>query len=142
MGQPRHPLLGTGVTIAYLALALLLFFVGRQVRWLTWIVFASVCIDVAAAALATHAFPGATAGIAMMLLFNVSAAALLLPSTGMALAVGLIAILALFGEYFFTLFHDKATSRSVAEVIMFAVSYLALAYLAHQVGQKTRASQA
>jgi two-component system sensor histidine kinase PilS (NtrC family) len=59
----------------------------------------------------------------------------------MALAVALLAIVALFGEYFFTTFHDRA-SRSVAEVIMFAVSYLALAYLAHQAGLKARASQA
>ena len=84
LGQPRHPELGTAVTIGYLVLALVLFFVGRNVGWLTWIVFASVCIDIVAATLATHALPGATAGIAMMLLFNVSAAALLLPSTRMA----------------------------------------------------------
>ena len=142
LGQPRHAELGTVVTIAYLVLALVLFFVGRNVGWLTWIVFASVCIDIAAAALTTHALPGATAGIAMMLLFNVSAAALLLPSTRMALLVGLIAVVALFGEYFFTTVHDSTTSRSVAEVIMFAVSYLALAYLAHQAGLKARASQA
>jgi two-component system sensor histidine kinase PilS (NtrC family) len=142
LGQPRHAELGTAVTIGYLVLALVLFFVGRNVGWLTWIVFASVCIDVVAATLATHALPGATAGIAMMLLFNVSAAALLLPSTRMALLVALIAIAALFGEYFSTIFHDRTTSRSVAEVIMFAVSYLALAYLAHQAGQKARTSQA
>lgn len=142
LGEPRHRELGTAVTIGYLSLALVLFFIGRSVRWLTWIVFASVCIDVVAAALATHAVPGATAGIAMMLLFNVSAAALLLPSTRMALAVALLAILALFGEYFFTTFHDNSNGRSVAEVIMFAVSYLALAYLAHQAGLKARASQA
>ena len=142
LGQPRHPELGTAVTIGYLSLALVLFFIGRSVRWLTWIVFASVCIDVIAAALATHAVPGATAGIAMMLLFNVSAAALLLPSTRMALAVAALAIVALFGEYFFTTFHDNSNGRSVAEVIMFAVSYLALAYLAHQAGLKARASQA
>ena len=129
LGQPRHPELGTAVTIGYLSLALVLFFIGRSVRWLTWIVFASVCIDVAAATLATHALPGATAGIAMMLLFNVSAAALLLPSTRMALAVAALAIVALFSEYFFTTFHDNSNGRSVAEVIMFAVSYLALAYL-------------
>ena len=71
LGQPRHPELGTAVTIGYLSLALVLFFIGRSVHWLTWIVFASVCIDVVAATLATHALPGATAGIAMMLLFNV-----------------------------------------------------------------------
>ena len=64
LGEPRHPELGTAVTIGYLSLALVLFFIGRSVRWLTWIVFASVCIDVVAATLATHALPGATAGMA------------------------------------------------------------------------------
>ena len=142
LGDPRHGDLGTAVAVGYLVLALVLFFVGRSVHWLVWIVFISVCLDVLVAALITHALPGATAGVAMMLLFNVSAAALLLPSTRMALVVALIAIAALFGEYFFTFFHDQNSSRSLAEVIMFAVSYLALAYLAHQAGQKARISQA
>ena len=142
LGEPRHPDLGTAVAIAYLVLALVLFFVGRSVQWLVWIVFSSVCIDILVAALITHALPNATAGVAMMLLFNVSAAALLLPSTRMALVVAVMAIAALFGEYLVTLFHDQGASRSLAEVIMFAVSYLALAYLAHQAGQKARHSQA
>nr|WP_298131603.1 ATP-binding protein [uncultured Pseudoxanthomonas sp.] len=142
LGEPRHPDLGTAVAIAYLVLALVFFFVGRSVQWLVWIVFSSVCIDILVAALITHALPNATAGVAMMLLFNVSAAALLLPSTRMALVVALMAIAALFGEYLVTLFHDQSESRSLAEVIMFAVSYLALAYLAHQAGQKARHSQA
>jgi two-component system sensor histidine kinase PilS (NtrC family) len=142
LGQPRHPDLGVGVAIAYLMLALVLFFIGRNVQWLVWIVFFSVSTDILVAALITHALPSATAGVAMMLLFNVSAAALLLPSTRMALMVALLAIAALFGEYFFTLFHDQGSGRSMAEVIMFAVSYLALAYLAHQAGQKARTSQA
>ena len=42
LGQPRHPDLGVGVAIAYLVLALVLFFVGRSVQWLVWIVFFSV----------------------------------------------------------------------------------------------------
>lgn len=142
LGQPRHPYLGMGVAIAYMVLALVLFFVGRSVQWLVWIVFFSVSADIVVAALITHALPDATAGVAMMLLFNVSAAALLLPSTRMALVVALLAIGVLFGEYLFTLFHDQRSSRSLAEVIMFAVSYLALAYLAHQAGQKARTSQA
>jgi two-component system, NtrC family, sensor histidine kinase PilS len=142
LGEPRHADLGTGVAIGYLVLTLVLFFIGRSVRWLVWIVFLSVCIDILVAALITHALPGATAGVAMMLLFNVSAAALLLPRTRMALAVALLAIGALFGEYVFTQYHDGDTTRSAAEVIMFAVSYLALAYLAHQAGQKARTSQA
>lgn len=142
LGQPRHPDLGSIVAVGYLVLALVLFFVGRSVQWLVWIVLLSASADILVAALITHALPGATAGVAMMLLFNVSAAALLLPSTRMALAVALLAIGALFGEYLFTQFHDDTTTRSSAEVIMFAVSYLALAYLAHQAGQKARASQA
>lgn len=142
LGEARHPELGTAVTFGYLVAALLFFFIGRNVRWLTATVFASVCVDLLAAALATHALPSATAGIAMMLLFNVSAAALLLPSTGMAVAVGGLAIATMFAEYFWTGTHDGVSSRSVAEVMMFAVSYLSLAYLSHQMGQRARASQA
>jgi two-component system sensor histidine kinase PilS (NtrC family) len=142
LGEPRHGNLGMAVAVGYLVLALVLFFIGRSVQWLVWIVFFSVCADILVAALITHALPGATAGVAMMLLFNVSAAALLLPRTRMALVVAVLAIGALFGEYLFTQFHDRSTTRSAAEVIMFAVSYLALAYLAHQAGQKARTSQA
>ena len=142
LGHPRHETLGTIVAVGYLVLALVLFFVGRSVQWLVWIVFFSVCADILVAALITHALPGATAGVAMMLLFNVSAAALLLPRTRMALAVAVLAIVTLFGEYLLTFFHDADNSRSIAEVIMFAAAYLALAYLAHQAGQKARNSQA
>ena len=49
LGQPRHPDLGVGVAIAYLVLALVLFFVGRSVQWLVWIVFFSVAADIVVA---------------------------------------------------------------------------------------------
>ena len=45
-----------------------------------------VLIDIAAATVAIHALPGAASGIALMLLFNVGAAALFLPlRTGIAI---------------------------------------------------------
>ncbi len=142
LGEARHPELGAAVTVGYLLAALLLFFIGRDVQRLVWIVFGSVCLDILAAALVTHAIPNANAGIAMMLLFNVSAAALLLPSARLALAVAVLAVGALFGEYLWSIVRDGAADRSSAEIIMFAASYLALAYLSHQAGQKARASQA
>ncbi len=59
--------------------AVILLLIGRNERWLVPLVFGGACIDILAATLATHALPPVAAGIAMMLLFNVAAAAILLP---------------------------------------------------------------
>jgi len=82
--------------------------------------------------------PQATAGIAMLLLFNVAAAALLLPFRwGMLVTALAPAVMAV--EFFISL---TDTGRSVAELIMFATSYLAVGYLASQAGQRARSSEA
>ncbi|WP_454829339.1 sensor histidine kinase [Pseudoxanthomonas wuyuanensis] len=141
LGEPRHPMLGTAVAIGYLSATLLFLLLARQHQWLTVLVFVSTCVDITAAVLITHALPSATAGIAMMLLFNISAASLLLTSRYLALAVALLAVGGLFGEFLWATIHD-ATDRSLAEVMMFAVGYLAVAYLAFQIGQRARSSQA
>lgn len=142
LGTARDPELATWVTIAYMVLALVLFFFGRSVRWLTATVFVSICIDVAAAMLITHALPSATAGVAMMLLFNVSAAALLMPSWRWVAAVAVLSTGALFGEFFWSTFTETGYSRPIAEVMMFAIGYLSLAYLAFQIGRRARSSEA
>jgi two-component system, NtrC family, sensor histidine kinase PilS len=141
LGEPRHPDLGTAVAIGYLSATLIFLLLARQHQWLTVLVFVSTCFDIAAAVLITHALPSATAGVAMMLLFNISAASLLLTSPYLALAVTLLAVGGLFGEFLWVTLYDT-TERSPAEVIMFAVGYLAVGYLAHQIGHRARNSQA
>ena len=138
LGELRAPILGTVVTAFYLVFSLFTLLLGRKAHWLVPLVLAGTCVDIVVAALITYALPQATAGIAMLLLFNVAAAALLLPfRLGLALAVLAPAVMTV--EFFISL---GATGRSIAELIMFAISYLAVGYLASQAGQRARSSEA
>lgn len=141
IGAPRHPRLAANVAIAYATLAVALLIWGRKERWLTPIVLFSVSIDIVAATLAAHALPDASAGIAMMLLFNVAAAAMLLRLRyGMALAA--VASIAIVLEYLWTQLTGDVAIRSLAELAMFATSYVATAYICHQIGLRARSNQA
>ncbi len=141
LGDIRHPGLGTAVTLCYLSAAVVFLLLGRQEKWLVPLVLVGVTVDIAAAMLATHALPTAQAGIAMMLLFNVAAASLMLPSWQLALAVAALAVLGLSGEHAWTSLHDPQAQRSLPETLMFAIGYLSVSYLAHQIGQRARSSQ-
>ncbi len=141
LGSQRHPTLGLAVTIAYLVASVLLLLV-RSPRWMTLTVVIGLAVDITVAAVITHALPATTAGVAMMLLFNVAAGALLLPSRRWALGMVALSVAAQFAEYGFTLLHDGGSDRSAAEVVMFAISYLAVGYLAQQAGQRARRSEA
>ncbi|HBK46852.1 MAG TPA: PAS domain-containing sensor histidine kinase [Xanthomonadaceae bacterium] len=141
VGDPRYPALARSVAVGYLLLALLLLFWGRNERYMTLIVFACALADIAAAGLITHALPSASAGVAMMLLFNIAAAAMLTPLRyGMAIA--LLASIVTVLEYVWTQLDDGNASRTLAELAMFTTSYLALAYICHQIGQRARSNQA
>ena len=140
IGQARSATLGGVVAASYLAVSLFLLLASRYERWMLPLVFGGACIDILAATLATHALPSVAAGIAMMLLFNVAAAAMLLPLRyGMVVAV--LASLALVGEYVWSVLADGNQLRSLAELCMFVTSYLALGWLAYQIGHRARSSQ-
>lgn len=141
LGSQRHSMLGVWVTIAYLIASVLLLLI-RSPRWMTLTVVVGLAVDITAAALITHALPAATAGVAMMLLFNVAAGVLLMPSWRWAVAMVGLTVLSLFIEFGWTTFHDGNTNRSLAEVMMFAISYMAVGYLSHQAGQRARRSEA
>ena len=139
-GLPRHPALAASVALAYLVLAILLFLLRHrgEVRLMTMV---GIAVDIAASLLAMHALPSAASGIAMMLLFNVGAAALLLPLR-VSLAVAALSGAALVGNHAWDILAGHGTGRPLAEVLMFAVSYLAIATLTSVVGRQMRASQA
>ena len=140
IGEPRHLLLGRMVAVGYLLAAAILFWSGRRGR-IRDQVLAGVGIDVLAAALAMHALPASAAGIAMLLLFNIGAAALLLP---LRLGIGsaVLAALALAIEYMASAIHDGRSETPLAQLTMFAVSYLAMATLTNLVGRQMRAAEA
>ena len=140
VGIADHPRLAGVVASTYLVVALLVLLFGRNERWLRAIVVGSVAVDIVAATLLAHALPGASAGISMSLLFNIAAAATLLPlSLGMSLA--LAASLATAGEYIWKQLEGGDPARTLAELAMFITSYLALAFISYQVGHRARSNQ-
>ena len=140
IGEPQAPLLARGVALLYLIASVLLF-IGRRNGHLRQHVLIGVAIDIIVAVLAIHALPGAGSGVSMMLLFNVGAAALLLPLR-LGLGTALFAALALIGEYVARALATTDSGRPLAELLMFTVSYLAMATLTNLVGRQMRASEA
>lgn len=140
-GIPRNPPLATVVSIGYLLAAMAILVWGRRTRWPKPTVLIGIAMDIVAATLIAHALPDASAGISMVLLFNLATAAMLLPFRyGMNAAA--VASLALIFEYLWTLFEGHEASRSLAELLMFSSSYLALTFMAYQIGHRARRSQA
>jgi len=139
-GEAHRPLLAKAVAVGYLLVSLALLAWGRNERWLQSIVFGSVLIDIVAATLLSHALPGASAGISMSLLFNIAAAALLLP-LARAMMLALLASIASVAEYIWQAFEGSDNLRTLAELAMFVTSYLALAFISYQIGSRTRRTQ-
>jgi two-component system sensor histidine kinase PilS (NtrC family) len=139
--DPAHPLLGEATSIGYVLVAALLFYWTMRQRALRWQVLAGILVDVSAAMLAIHAIPTAASGIALMLVFNVGATAMLLPLR-YGLAGGALAGAAMIGEYVWSLLAGTGLDRPLAEPLMFAVSFLSIATLCYLLGRQLRDSQA
>ncbi|NLA67603.1 MAG: PAS domain-containing sensor histidine kinase [Gammaproteobacteria bacterium] len=141
-GEPRDPALAAAVAATYLvgSVVLLLFWNRPAIPLPGQVVF-GILLDIAVATLATHALPYAGPGIAMMLLFNVGAAALLLP-LHLGLAAAALASGALVAQYLVVLTGESALrERPLAEVLMFSVSCLAMATLTNLLGRDMRESR-
>src|SRR5690606_19498657 len=136
-GAPRHDLLARVVALSYFVFAAVLFALGRRGELRTQ-ALAGVAVDLVAGILAIHAIPAAGAGIALMLMFNVGAAALLLPAR-FGLSVAVAAALALVGEHVWSMVVDDS-GRLLAEPIMFAIGFLAIATLTSVLGRQMRSS--
>ncbi|MEO5565516.1 MAG: HAMP domain-containing sensor histidine kinase [Luteimonas sp.] len=138
---PLHPLLAKATAVAYLAVSVpLLYWALREVG-LRGQVMVGLVIDIAVAFLAVHAIPSAASGIALLLIFNVGASALLLPLR-YGLAGGALAGAAMIGEFIWSTLGSNRTDRPLAEPLMFAVSFLSIAMLTHLLGRQIRESQA
>ena len=140
VGEPHHPLLAHVVSVSYLPISVALLLWGRNERWLGTIVFWSACVDIVAAILLMHALPGASAGISMSLLFNIAAAAMLLRLPN-GLLVALLASTATVIEYLWRMLEGQEANRTLAELAMFVTSYMALAYISYQIGNRARRNQ-
>src|SRR3546814_31836 len=142
IGEPRDPFLAMAVAIAYLPMALALLLATRRDRSsLAWQACVGVGVDIIVAALITHAVPGAAPGVAMMLLFNVGAAALLVPLP-LAMSVAAAAASAVVGEFLWNTLDGTPAERPFAEVLMFSVSFFAMATVSNLLGRQMRQSHA
>ena len=106
IGPPRHELLARAVALSYLFLGALLFLFGRRGD-LRANALAGIATDLFFGLLAIHAVPAAGAGIALMLMFNVGAASLLLPAR-YGLAAAMVAAVGILVEYFWSTLLDES----------------------------------
>ncbi|HEY4555655.1 MAG TPA: PAS domain-containing sensor histidine kinase, partial [Lysobacter sp.] len=100
LDEPRHALLGRSLAIAYLFIAVLLFAFGRRADP-RGVALAGIAADLFFGVLAMHAAPSIGTGIALLLLFNVGAAALLLPPR-LGIGAAVLAIVGVVGEAVWT----------------------------------------
>ncbi len=138
---PAHPVLAKATSAAYLLASAALLYWGLRQRGLRWQVAVGMLVDVVAGTLAIHALPPAASGIALMLVFNVAATALLLPLR-YGLAAGAVAGAAMIGEYIWSSLLVRGFDRPLAEPLMFAVSFLSIAMLSYLLGRQIRETQA
>ena len=139
--QEGHEGLVATVAAAYVVLALMLVVQARKAKDVVVPTLVGVGIDILVGALVAHAVPTATSGVALMLLFNVGSASLLL-SLRMGLSVAALASAGLAAGYLWMLLVEQQQPRPMAELMMFTVSFLAIATLTHQLRVQMRATEA
>ena len=141
IGDKHLPQLAQTVSATYMALALLLLAHARSLQGGFFRhVATGLLIDITVVLLATHAMPGAGPGIALMLVFNLAAGSLFLRLRWSMVAAAL-ASACLVGEYIWDRVEQAHAFRPLAEVLMFSVSYFAVATLMNHLGKQMRESQ-
>jgi two-component system sensor histidine kinase PilS (NtrC family) len=124
-------------SIAFLILGSVLFLLARNPGWgLRQLVAIGITLDLLVFAVLLHNLIGFSDGIALLLLFNVGASALLL-SLRWSLTIAATAALLQFGDYVYTQIALQET-RPLPEAVMFGVSYLATAILTNLLGRQLR----
>lgn len=146
-GQMHMPQLARTVSATYVVLSLVLLAHARHLHRAEGVlrggvrphVVVGLGVDVAVVFLATHALPAAGPGIALMFVFNLAAGALFL-SVPWSMAFAAAATAALLAQYAWQRV-EGVDARPLAEVVMFAVAYVAVAALMHHLGRQMRAAQ-
>jgi two-component system sensor histidine kinase PilS (NtrC family) len=138
--EVQHPGTAKVVSLAYLVAAVALLLTGRERRFgFKRQVGIGLALDIGAALALIHAVDGVENGIALLMMVNIGAGALLLPlrlSLGFAIAMATLGIV----EYFWTLEEFGPAGRNLAEVLMFGTAYLAVTALCHLLGRQMRES--
>jgi two-component system, NtrC family, sensor histidine kinase PilS len=137
LSEPRDEGIAKATAIIYLFAATLMFLIRKrgdlQLQALIGIAF-----DLFFGVLAVYAMPNTRAGIVLMLMFNVGAAALLLPAR-FGLGIAAIAAAGLIFDYFWNV-AAGAITPGIGEPLMFAMGYIAVATLTNILGRQMRQS--
>jgi two-component system sensor histidine kinase PilS (NtrC family) len=141
MAVIRAPVLLKLAALGYFAGALVLVFLSREgVMRLRRQAAGGLVLDIAVWGLALLAMDGGESGLAMFMIFNIGAGALILtPAASLGFAV--CAALVLLGEYVFNRLVADGASRTAAEATMFSVTYLGTALLCQQLRRQISASE-
>ncbi|MDQ3510296.1 MAG: ATP-binding protein [Pseudomonadota bacterium] len=137
LAPPQHDLFARSIALSYMFIAMVLFLLGLRGE-LRGQALAGIASDLFFGILAINAIPQVGTGIALMLVFNVGAAALLL-RTRYGLGAAVFAVAGLIGEYLWSVTFDQS-ERTLAEPIMFSIGYLAIATVTSVLGRQMRAS--
>lgn len=137
VGQAHQYSVAGPVALGYLAVALGLLFWGRRGgRGQPLALFCGGIADVLAIIVTLHALPGASTGLAMSLLVNLTVAALLLPLQR-AMLLAALASIGLLLEHSLRLTELRQASTPI-ELALFISCYLALAWFGNQQGMRAR----
>jgi two-component system, NtrC family, sensor histidine kinase PilS len=140
--QLRQPLLAQTVAVLFLLLTLVGFLLGQRradlIRPLTLIGVATDCL---VAGVAMYCVVGMSNGIALLLVVNVGAGAVLLPPR-YALSLAALAGATTVVEGLVARQLHGAVERNLVEALLFAVTYVGLAALVYLLAQRLRESQA
>src|SRR5690606_15074367 len=147
LGEMHMPQLARTVSATYVVLSLVLLAHAGHLLKVGGVLRGGVVprglvgrgVALAVVFLATHAMPAAGPGIALMFVFNLAAGALFLPIRW-SLAYAAAAIAGLLAGYGWNRIEGVA-GRPLAEVLMFAVAYVAVAALMHHLGRQMRSAQ-
>ena len=140
-GEPRNIALATAACLAYVPASLLLLFWSlRTDTRMSEVGLVGVCTDIVVAFLVTHAIPEAGPGIALMLVFNLGAAALFLRLQA-GLAVAAFAVATLVAQFLWSRLDGIPADRPLAELLMFSFSFFAMVTLTFLLGERLRTSQ-
>ena len=140
VGEPHQYEIARPIALGYLTVAMALMVWGRRSGpGLVVAVFWGGIADVLAICVTLHALPGASTGLAMSLLVNITVAALLLPLQRAMLLAGL-ASLGLLMEHSLRLSELRPANTPI-ELALFIACYLALAWFGNQQGTRARQSR-
>nr|WP_243733128.1 HAMP domain-containing sensor histidine kinase [Luteimonas yindakuii] len=141
IAEPHDPALAVSVALAGLPAAFALWLWTRRPNaHLGELALIGAGVDIALALLITHALPAAGPGVALLLLTNIGGAALFL-KLRVALLVAFAAAAAMIGEYLWSQL-EGGSARPLAEALMFAISFVAIAVLTNLLGERMRESHA